>query len=381
MKEAFTFSANISYYPLLNELVYVFRALNRWYYLTKFNTSNRVTSQAIFGLNNQLGPIKSDALDSKQKTEIAGGGSELHENPEARENRLGRDFVDLSNVYRLRHQEGDVVLEGRSGHSIRFGSNQEEEQAPNLLIRVGPNPDPELSIDDSDFAIVNEDINKDLSSIWIVSNQVVPLTFATVDSDTHFKSMEEKPGTLSGNQLIANSDRIVLNTKRDKLLVSTFLGTHFTTLQEHTVDTAKNYRSFAGLNREIETGQDYVITVTRDYLLSVGRNKTSKIEGFTVHESEGNHSIMGSKIFIGSLEDDEQPIVLGEQLRQFLDEFINIFVQNSTSFTLPTVGVGPLNPAVLGQISELRARYKLSSSSGAQSDPGFLSKTNFVSRG
>jgi len=380
LNEAFPFSANISDYPLLNEIVYIFRALNRWYYMTKFNITNKVTTQALFGLNKRLGPIKSDGENSQQKTEIAAGGAEMRQSPEAEEARLGEVFQDKEGVYRLRHQEGDLIIEGRSGHSIRFGSNQAENQAPNLIIRTGPNPDPELSIDDSDFALVDEDVNDDLSSIWMVSDQVVPLTFATVDSDTHFESVKEKPGTLDGNQIIVNSDRIVLNTKRDKLLVSTFLGTHFTTLQDHTVDTDKTYRSFAGVNREIKIGKDYLITVGADYLLSVEGDKTSKVVGATVHESEGNHSIVADKIFIGSLDDSSEPLVLGEQLRNFVDQFLNIILSNATTFTLPTVGVGPLNPAVAAQIAALRAQFGTTSKGSAQSQ-GFLSQNNFVTRG
>jgi len=380
LNEAFPFFANISDYPLLNEIVYVFRALNRWYYMAKFNTTNRVTAQALFGINTRLGPIQSDSEDSQQKTEIYAGGAEIKQDPEAEEARLGEKFQDKEDVFRLRHQEGDLIIEGRSGHSIRFGSNQDEDQAPNMLIRIGPNPDPELSIDDdSEFALVDEDINADLSSIWAVSNQVIPLTFATVDSDTHFESMEEKPGTLDGNQIVINSDRLVFNTKRDKLLVSTFLGTHFTTLQDHTVDADKNYISFAGLNREVRIGQDYLITIGRDYLLSVEGDKTSEIAGATVHQSEGNHSIIADQIFIGSLDDQTEPLVLGDQLRDFIDQFLNIFIQNAAILTLPTVGVGPLNPAVVGQISALRTQFGTTSKDSAQKK-GFLSTNNYVTR-
>ena len=379
LNEAFPFFANLSDYPLLNEIVYVFRALNRWYYMTKFNTTNKVTAQALFGLNTKLGPIKSDSKDSQQKTEIADGGAEIREDPIAKEARLGEVFQDKENVFRLRHQEGDIIYEGRSGHSIRFGSNQDEDQAPNMLIRIGPNPDPEVSVDDSECALVDEDINADLSSLWIVSNQVVPLTFATVDSDTHFESVDEKPGTLDGNQIIINSDRLVLNTKRDKLLVSTFLGTNFTTLQDHTVDADKNYKSFAGINREVRIGQDYLITIGRDYLLSIEGDKTSKIVGATVHQSDGNHSIVADKIFIGSLNDQTEPLVLGEQLRDFIDQFLNIFIRNAATLTLPTVGVGPLNPAVVAQIVQLRSQFGTTTKSSAQSQ-GFLSTNNFVTR-
>lgn len=374
---AFPLEANVTDYPLLNEVVLVLSTLNRWYYTNKLNTSNRVTSQAMFGLND-FDSGQTNAQRQKNTLGVNAGTGPLKENIQAKNDRLGQQFQDLSEVFRLRSQEGDIIYEGRSGQSIRFGSDQSTGQSPTVLIRCGPDPAAEKKIA-GEFALVDENVNNDLSSIWVVANSVVPLTFATVDLDTHFKSMLKKPGELAGNQIVVNSDRIILNVKRDRLLVSTFLGTSFTTRDDHTVDAEKNYRSFVGLDRQIESGKSYLITVGSDYLLTVGGDKTSKVEGATVHTSDGNHSILADKIFIGTLDDKSEPLVLGDQLRDFIDQFLNIFIRNAPAFVLPTVGIGPLSPGVTSQIIALRSKFGLEKRGAAQAQ-GFLSENNFVTR-
>lgn len=373
---AFPLDSNITRYPLLNELVTVFPALNRFYYLPSINVSNRPTSQAIFGIKKETDPLPSSGQKSSDYNENASGGAPQKDNPSASEQKLGNRFIDLTDVFRIRPQEGDVIIEGRSGHSIRFGSNFDKKQAPNLLIRVGPNPVPQKSVDESPYAIVDEDINKDLSSIWVVSDQVIPLDFATVGNEAHFKSATQKPSTLDGNQMILNTDRLVINTKRDKLLVSTFLGTHFATLQDHTVDAGKNYRSFAGVNREIEAKQNYIITIGKDYLLKVGGDKTSRITGKTEHISNKTHAIVGSKIFVGSLSDESEPQVLGEQLREFLLEFVNAHLDNAPTYTVPTIGIGPLSPNVITALQQLKQKLTQAKTAPFESNANFVTKTN-----
>jgi hypothetical protein len=375
---AFPIESNVSQYPLLNEIVLVVEGLNRHYYTNIFNTSNRVTAHALFGIKEDLAELESPAQRSQNYDENAAGGAPMPDNSEASEDRLGNDFVDKADVYRLRHQEGDIIIEGRSGHSIRFGSNQEREQAPNVLIRVGPNPVAERSVE-TPFGLIDEDINLDLSSIWMVTDQIVPLEFATVRDDSHFKSMERPPSSLEGNQILINTDRLVVNTKRDKLLVSTFFGTHFTTLQDHTVDAAKNYKSFVNLNRELTTGENYLITVGTSYLLEVGQNKTTNVEGRTHHISTRTHSIVAEKIFIGRLADESEPLVLGEELRKLLLEFVDAHLNNAASHVIPTIGIGPLAPGTVSALQRIRTKLTSAKTAPFESRVNFVTKTNSAS--
>ena len=359
---AFPLEANITDYPLLNEVVLIINLLDRFYYSRKLNVTSRVTSQPLFGLNDRIKPQETTQETTQTYSEVSTGGNPTRAGEQEEADILGNDFQEIPSVSKLRPEEGDIIYEGRTGQSIRFGSNIDTGLAPNVLIRCGPNPTAEKSVE-TKYGLISEDIDLDLSSIWMVADQVVPLTFSTVDAKSHFISIEDKPTTLDGAQIIINSDRVVLNSKRDRILATSFFGTHFSTFQDHTVDAEQNYKSFAGQNREINVGVDY--------LLSIGGN--------TVHTSEGNHSIIADKIFIGSLDNEDQPIVLGNVLREFIEEFLDIIMKNSASFTLPTVGIGPLNPAVTAQITALRAKYATTSKEGSQKQ-GFLSTNNFVTR-
>jgi hypothetical protein len=367
---AFPMSSNVTDYPLLNEIVLVMPALNRFYYTRRLNVSNRVTAQPLFGLNDGLKARPSTEQQTSEMSRVSDSGAPVRDDQQQESDRLGAYFEDKPTVYRLRSREGDIIYEGRTGQSIRLGSTPDVELSPTLLLRCGPNPNAQRSTD-SPYSLIDEDINEDRSSIWMVANQTIPLTFATIRGQTHFKSATA-PGTLDGNQIILNSDRIVLNTRADKLLVSTFLGTHFSTMQDHTVDTEKNYRSYAAVNREIEIGQKYLITVGADYLLKVGASKTSEVTGKTIERSNDTYAIVAPKIFIGSLDNEAQPLVRGEDLRAFLLEFIDAHLKNATSHTLPTIGIGPLSPAVVAALQTLRTKV-----AGSKKAP-FESQTNFV---
>ena len=156
---AFPIDANTTDYPLLNEVVLIISTLNRWYYATKINTSNRVTSQAMFGLNDSPPP---DQNSSQRQTDVDGinaGAGPIRQDTAGESDRLGNEFEDLDTVFRLRSREGDIIREGRTGQSIRFGSDQTNAQAPTVLIRCGPDPNAIQSIPGSEFALIDENVN------------------------------------------------------------------------------------------------------------------------------------------------------------------------------------------------------------------------------
>ena len=96
----------------------------------------------------------------------------------------GLYFPELEYIRPLKPFEGDIILEGRFGNSIRFGSTvptliddevmwssqrKQDIGSPIICIRNGQNPssDPEIP----NFEHTNEDINLDDSSIYLCSNQ------------------------------------------------------------------------------------------------------------------------------------------------------------------------------------------------------------------
>lgn len=99
---------------------------------------------------------------------------------------LGNTFKEKDSIKALLPEEGDIILEGRYGNSIRFSyttpnkktnnnpwSSRGDEGNPILLIRN------KQSVEDNDTWIPTyEDINNDGSSIYLCSGQDIPINFA-----------------------------------------------------------------------------------------------------------------------------------------------------------------------------------------------------------
>ena len=134
---------------------------------------------------------------------------------------VGGTFVERSNIHPLLAFAGDIITEGRWGNSIRFGStaksdsilygnnwsNTGENGNPITIIRNGQ---PEDTSEEGYLPIV-EDINKDLSSIYLTSNQEIPLK-TTITNNPSIK--DNTPGSLGsyqGSQVMLNSSRLVFN--------------------------------------------------------------------------------------------------------------------------------------------------------------------------
>jgi hypothetical protein len=338
---ALPLETNITEYPLLNEIVHIIQSLNRFYYTRKINVTGRVTHSAIPGLNDDLAPLKTskDMAQGFQKT-IASpirvqGPTEM----------LGKVFKDVS-VYRLRHDEGDISWQGRSGQSIRFGAawrsgtnfqSAQSDQSPNIIIRVGPG-DVKPSVTGA-FGVVTEDINKDASSIYLVTDQIVPLVPATQGNTTHLASIQDFPARLDGNQIIINTDRFVINAKLDRIAGFATKGVHWTSGRDVTVDAERDYASTIKGKMTLDVGQYFQSTASE------------------------RHSIISKKVYIGMENDESQPVPLGAMLAEFLGRFIDAHL-NAKPHTITSMGPGMLSPAVIQALTQLKldvAKGKLAS--------------------
>ena len=133
-----------------------------------------------------------------------------------------KEFVEVSSLSQLQPYTGDVIHEGRFGQSIRFGytpQNAEssispswtsnDPKAPITILRNGAGN----SSGYNKFVI--EDVNEDDTSIWMTSKQKVSL------KPSNGFSLGVIPiGQYSNPQLILNSDRVVINSKSDSVLIS-----------------------------------------------------------------------------------------------------------------------------------------------------------------
>jgi len=145
---------------------------------------------------------------------------------------LGRGVIEPITVNPLLPFQGDMLIEGRQGQSIRFtGFKSELADGTNINTFVDDenNGKPLIIISndqistDNGFDHIKEDVNEDSTSIYLTSDHTIPLNAASSKRDSYDTTKTDVPqdfSTYRGSQLIANSGRIVLNSKQDSILLS-----------------------------------------------------------------------------------------------------------------------------------------------------------------
>jgi len=205
-------------------------------------------------------------------------------------NNLGKTFVESSDIRPLVYFEGDRIYQGRKGNGIRFGSTVPLYSNISEWSRNGrPDGDPITIMvngyvtTDTGSQIPNiEEINKEMSSIWMTSTQTIPLIPGASIVNPINSSLE--PSKYIYSQVILNSDRVTINSKKDEVLL------------------------FAKTNLELST--DNIINLNAgDYIhLNIeSKNPNSKI-------------LLGTKV--NNTVPDE-PVLLGGQTHDLLLEMCN----------------------------------------------------------
>lgn len=127
---------------------------------------------------------------------------------------LGNDFKEAADINPMRPFEGDIIVEGRQGQSLRFSTG-----IPNKTPWIGEQGNPitilsngQVSTDEG-FSTITEDVNEDFSSLYLTSNQQVKLTPSQTFSLFSPKGID----IYQQSQFLANSNRVVLNG-RDSIL-------------------------------------------------------------------------------------------------------------------------------------------------------------------
>jgi len=136
---------------------------------------------------------------------------------------LGLTFTPNKDVRPLIAYEGDNILGGRQGSSLRFSTTTKGVEPSNQWSSIGGEYDPiailsnGLKYDPSKQFYV-EQINEDSSSIYLTSTQIIPLKTdktGILNNTSNFQAFSN----YSNSQIILNSDRITLNSKKDEVLL------------------------------------------------------------------------------------------------------------------------------------------------------------------
>jgi len=248
---AFPLTPNIKNYPLINEIVYLISLPNtligesnvsqRPYYINIVSLWNHPHHNAYPSVANEPSPPS-----QKDYIQTQAGSAKIVTN-EAKQIFLGKTFKERSNIHPLLPFEGDVMQEGRWGNSIRLGSTVSS--TPNNWSAAGTNGDPITIIRNGQgkqtnegWLPITEDINNDESSIYLTSNQKIPLKTASTSYLSYSESGLDAPtipNEYEGKQIILNSGRLVFNSNTDSILLSSIKSINFNSKETITADTRK----------------------------------------------------------------------------------------------------------------------------------------------
>jgi len=188
------------YYPVLGELVF---------------------------LEDLASPISQISNNAPQKYYIASiniwNNQQQNSQPANKNDSIGVTFVENPQIKTLLPFEGDHILQGRQGAALRFSSTTKLYRSINEWSNVGSNIDPITILTngfnynpDEKFHV--EQINKDLSSIYLTSTQQLPLQTDKNGVLNNLTNPLNVPDYF-GAQAIINSNRIIINSKKDEVMI------------------------------------------------------------------------------------------------------------------------------------------------------------------
>jgi len=170
------------------------------------------------------------------------------------EYKVGKYFEETP-INKLKLYEGDRLIQSRFGQSIRFSgyNNEDKEFSPTIIFR-NKQAEPETEIKEGD--LIEEDIINDGSTIVLSSNKY-KLPFVPGNRDVKVETAEsaeyyEAPEELDGNQILINSDRIILSSKTQEMIFFSKGNISFISDGKFTLDNGQDGASI-DLNGEYRT--------------------------------------------------------------------------------------------------------------------------------
>ena len=218
---AYPLNLNIVDFPVKGETVFIQKIYNKFYYTDRINIYNNPNNSSSVGSSQKFNIGKS----TKSQQTLDTAESEVVENKETLDDVfLGDYFKPNFNIRSLIPNEGDTLIQGRFGNTLRLGS---VDNAPTIKLRAGQISDyekfdeGETLINELNEKAVNtsleENINLDASSMWMTTDETVSLTPATLE-DPNIYPTEVAPAEFSGKQIILNSGRLIFNSKESGIL-------------------------------------------------------------------------------------------------------------------------------------------------------------------
>lgn len=239
--------SNVKNYPIFNEIVYIISLPNQgvmengdskqYYYFNSINVWNTPHHNAVPFF------IETNSQNTQNKNyQVTSLGSTNKSSPTATTVPLGPGFKEYGNIHPILSYLGDYIIEGRWGNSIRIGSTVKSNSnnwstngdngKPITIIRNGQPTD----ASSEGYIPITEDINKDLSSVYLTSNQKIPIKVAS-KSYSSYNSAPTDPTSYINPQIIITSERVLINSTKDHILLSSPKSINLNSLDSVNIDS------------------------------------------------------------------------------------------------------------------------------------------------
>lgn len=304
--------STIQEFPVFGEYVYLERIGSALWYRKKLPIARRLNQNSMINVNRTI----DDSVFGIKTTNKITSNEELSFD----KFKFGKYFKPDSRVRQLKAFEGDTIFQGRMGASIRFGSsklsNVDTGLAPNIIFRVGQgkNLETKEASAKTPYGLLIEDINKDVSSIWMTTDQDVGFIPATNEAGSNQRSLFNPKSIFDKSQIIANSGRVVLNAKKSHVMLFANQEIYLNAFERVGIDTDGSVLMSGNNDIDLKAGRNLEATVDADITLRAG----SDIALLAAERL----SIAGKQLFLGTVQNSAEPLVGGTSLSIFLARLI-----------------------------------------------------------
>lgn len=272
---ALPYDPQLKTYPLINEYVLLIKvpfapgsqlqSSTSYFYLNPVNLWNHPHHDALPNQEPNINDLSPSQNLDYQAVSDGGYVRRADEDDEylpdsdlnSKRNPSQNTFIEKADIHPLMPFMGDVLLEGRHGQSIRFGSTakQPSNTAPlainNNWSSTGKNGDPitvirngqPSRVDDRGWIPITENIRNDLSSIYLTSFQRLKDFKVASELYTSYITPPIAPSSFTQPQIAINSNRVVINAKTDSILLSAQKSIGISTQGSANIDSNSFYVS------------------------------------------------------------------------------------------------------------------------------------------
>ena len=214
---------NIKNIPLVGEYVLIYKSFSQksnsenwkdtiWYYLDTIDLKSSMNANILPGISAQN--INQEEIDNTKP---------------------GKTF-QLKSISPLQPYEGDIIIEGRNGNSIRFSNTINTGGDYYLSPTWSGNTSTELTVSDPIIILSNrknnrsgrefvvENVNTDDSSLYLTSTQQINIQLGSNTQKNPLSCFLPSETQYNASQLIGVADRVILKAKTDIAIIDSPRG-------------------------------------------------------------------------------------------------------------------------------------------------------------